>query len=268
VYLKKFLISMDVVLPHASAHAFRVPAKRFGYILAVTKERYKDSSLNLGNAGEKVKALINTHLISLGINPKVEPVELLAADFMEKLAVHAGKNAAAKASEMEHAIRKHCTVHHDEDPAFFKSLSAKVDALIEKHHEQWDLLAEKLAELRTQAIAGRTQGDSGMGREATTFYEHIVQVGFEGGQVPEEAEVAMRTLMEKLVELLQETIGSLDFWMNADKQKRLRGAIKTEIAKADIEELKANRERVTVEVMKLAKNRHDMLMATNKPKEA
>ncbi len=268
VYLKKFLTSMDVVLPHASAHAFRVPAKRFGYILAVTKERYKDSSLNLGNAGEKVKALINSHLISLGINPKVEPVELLAPDFMEKLAAHAGKNAAAKASEMEHAIRKHCTVHHDEDPAFFKSLSAKVDALIEKHHEQWDLLVEKLAELRTEAIAGRRQGNSGMGREATTFYEHIVLVGFEGAQVPEADQAAMKALMEKLVELLQETIGSLDFWMNADKQKRLRGTIKTEIAKADIEELKTNRERVTVEVMKLAKNRHDMLMAANKPKAA
>jgi type I restriction enzyme, R subunit len=268
VYLKKFLMSMDIVLPHASAHAFRVPAKRFGYILAVTKERYKDSSLNLGNAGEKVKALINAHLISLGINPKVEPVELLAPNFMEKLAAHAGKNAAAKASEMEHAIRKHCTVHHDEDPAFFKSLSAKVDALIEKHHEQWDLLAEKLAELRTEAVAGRTQGDSGMSREATTFYEHIVQVGFESGAAPEGSHAAMKALMEKLVELLQETIGSLDFWMNADKQKRLRGAIKTEIAKADIEELKANRERVTVEVMKLAKNRHEKLMASNQPKGA
>ena len=39
----------------------------------------------------------------------------------------------AKASEMEHAIRKHCTVHHDEDPAFYKKLSEKVDALIERH---------------------------------------------------------------------------------------------------------------------------------------
>ena len=185
VDLKKFLMSMDIVLPHASAQPYRVPARRFGYILAVTKERYKDTSLNLGNAGEKVKALINAHLISLGINPKVEPVELLAPDFMEKLAAHAGKNAAAKASEMEHAIRKHCTVHHDEDPAFFKSLSAKVDALIEKHHGQWDLLAEKLAELRTEAIAGRTQGDSGMSREATAFYGHIVQVGFAQGAVPQ-----------------------------------------------------------------------------------
>lgn len=260
VYLKKFLMSMDVVLPHASAHAFRVPAKRFGYILAVTKERYKDSSLNLGDAGEKVKALINAHLISLGINPKVEPVELLAPDFMEKLAVHAGTNAAAKASEMEHAIRKHCTVHHDEDPAFFKSLSAKVDALIEKHHEQWDLLAEKLAELRAEAVAGRQQGDKGMSREATTFYEHIVQVGFVSGEVPEGDLSAFKELMEKLVEVLRETIGSLDFWTNADKQKRLRGAIKLEISKAGIEELKNHRERVAVEVMKLAKNRHGQLI--------
>ncbi len=74
--------------------------------------------------------------------------------------------------------------------------------------------------------------------------------------------------MEKLVEVLQETIGSLDFWTNPDKQKRLRGAIKTEIAKAGIEELKTHRERVTVEVMKLAKNRHDALIASSKPKEA
>lgn len=268
VYLKKFLMSMDIVLPHAAAHAYRVPAKRFGYILAVTKERYKDSSLNLGDAGEKVKTLINAHLISLGINPKVEPVELLAPDFMDKLAAHAGKNPEAKASEMEHAIRKHCTVHHDEDPAFFKSLSAKVDALIEKHHEQWDLLAEKLAELRAEAVAGRTQGREGMSREATTFYEHIVQMGFPEGVVPEAETAAVKALMERLVEVLQETIGSLDFWVNADKQKRVRGAIKTEITKSGVEALKANRERVTVEVMKLAKNRHDILVAGRGNKEA
>jgi type I restriction enzyme R subunit len=264
VYLKKFLMSMDIVLPHTAAQPYRVQARRFAYIMAVAKERYKDTSLNLGDAGEKVKALINAHLISLGINPKVEPVELLAPDFMDKLAAHAGKNLEAKASEMEHAIRKHCTVHHDEDPAFFKSLSAKVDALIEKHHDQWDFLAEKLAELRTEAVAGRKQGIEGMSREATTFYEHIGQVGFACGTTAEADKAALKALMEKLVEVLADTIGSLDFWMNADKQKRVRGAIKTEIAKAGIEELKTNRERVTVEVMKLAKNRHDELIRGHK----
>ena len=259
VYLKKFLMSMDIILPHASAQPYRVPAARFGYILAITRERYKDTSLDLGDAGAKVKALINAHLISLGINPKVPPVELLSPDFLDKLAAHAGKNAEAKASEMEHAIRKHCTVHHDEDPAFYKSLSAKVDALIQQHHEQWDLLAEKLVELRTEAAAGRQKGEDGMDKEATTFYEHIVQVGFAHGRIELADRPAFKALMQSLVEILQETIGSIDFWHNADKQKQVRGRIKTEISKTAIDELKSNRERVTVEIMKLAKNRHDAL---------
>ena len=263
VYLKKFLMSMDIVLPHESAQPYRVPAKRFGYILQVAKERYKDTSLDLGDAGEKVKALINAHLISLGINPKVAPVELLAEDFIEKLQQHAGNNGEAKASEMEHAIRKHCTVHHDEDPAFYKTLSEKVDALIEKHHEEWDLLVEKLAELRQVAIAGRRQGEDGMSREATTFYEYIVQVGFAAGAVAPEHKAEFKRLMEEVVELLQETVGSIDFWQNPDKQKRVRGLIKTEIAKCGIEELKTNRERVAVEIMKLAKNRHDELVRSS-----
>ncbi len=260
VYLKKFLMSMDIILPHAWAQPYRVPAKRLGYILQVTKERYKDTSLDLGNAGAKVKALINEHLISLGINPKVPPIELLSEDFLEKLAIHSGGNTEAKASEMEHAIRKHCTVHHDEDPAFYKRLSEKVDALIEKHHDEWDLLVEKLAELRTEAIAGRRTGEEGMSKEATTFYDYVVEVAFIDGVVPAEEKPGLKVLMESVVEILQETVGSIDFWQDPDKQKRVRGLVKTEIARTGIEALKKNRERVAVEIMKLAKNRHDELL--------
>lgn len=266
VYLKKFLSSLDIILPGAQAQPYRVPARRFGYILQVAKERYKDESLNLGDAGEKVKALINEHLVSLGINPKVPPVELLSADFMEQLSAHAGGSAEAKASEMEHAIRKHCTVHHDEDPAFYKSLSQKVDALIERHKDEWDLLVEKLAELRHEAAAGRQQGHQGMSKEVSAFFEHVVQVSFAGGELPDADRPAFKAFMEAVVELLQDTIGSIDFWQNPDKQKRVRALIKTEIAKTSIEEMKQNRERVAVEIMKLAKNRHGEL--TNAPRAA
>src|SRR5690606_22206163 len=260
VYLKKFLSSMDIILPHQAAQPFRVPAKRFGYILRVAKERYKDDSLNLGDAGQKVADLINEHLISLGINPKEAPVELLSADFIEKLNQHAGGNAEAKASEMEHAIRKHCTVHHDEDPAFYISLSQKVENLIDKYHEQWDRLAEELEKLREQAIAGRQQGEEGMSREATTFYEHIANEAFDNGKVPVNAKAKMKSLMGEIVDKLQDSIGSIDYWSNGDKEKKTRAEIKTALTLSGIPELKQNRERVAVEIMKLAKNRHDELL--------
>jgi type I restriction enzyme R subunit len=259
VYLKKFLMSMDIILPNQAAHVYRVPAKRFGYILRVTKERYKDESLNLGDAGQKVRDLINAHLISLGINPKVPPVELLSSDFINQLNQHAGGNAEAKASEMEHAIRKHCTVHHDEDPAFYKSLSQKVESLIDQYQDQWERLAEELEKLRTEAIEGRKQGEEGMSKEATTFYEHIANEAF-AGEVPHAAKPQMKKLMEAIVEVLQESIASIDFWNNSDKQKKTRSEIKTALTLTGIPELKAKRERIAIEVMKLAKNRHDELL--------
>ena len=45
---------------------------------------------------------------------------------------------------MEHAIRKHCTVHFDEDPAFYKRLSEKLEKLIQEHKNNWKALAEGL----------------------------------------------------------------------------------------------------------------------------
>ena len=108
--------------------------------------------------GEKVKRLINEHLISLGINPKVPPVELLSEDFIDKLNQHAAGNAEAKASEMEHAIRKHCTVHHDEDPAFYKSLSEKVENLIEQYQDQWDKLGRRAGEIAHRGHGRPTRG--------------------------------------------------------------------------------------------------------------
>lgn len=260
VYLKKFLMSMDIILPHQSAHPFRIPAKRFGYILRITKERYKDNSLSLGDAGEKIKDLINEHLISLGINPKVAPIELLADDFIENLNKHAGGNAEAKASEMEHAIRKHCTVHNDEDPAFYKILSEKVENLIDQYQEDWDKLVKELDKLRNDALEGRKTGEDGMSREATTFYDHIANEAFKDGQVPSAAKEKMKSLMESIVDTLQEDIGSIDFWSNSDKQKKTRSEIKHALMLTGIEQLKEKRERVAIEVLKLAKNRHDELL--------
>lgn len=260
VMFKKFLMSMDIILPHMSAHIFRIPAKRFGYILSVTKERYKDDSIDFADAGEKVKSLINEHLISLGINPKVAPVELLAPDFIEKLNKHAGGNDEAKASEMEHAIRKHCTVHHDEDPAFYKSLSDKVENLIDQYQDQWDVLAEELEKLRNIALKGRQADPDGMSKETATFYDYIASVGFENGEVPDSSRNEMRQLMAKVVELLQDSIGSIDFWQNPDKQKKMRSLIKAELLTSGIKALSDNRERVAIEVLKLAKNRHNELI--------
>jgi type I restriction enzyme R subunit len=256
VFLKKFLQSLNLILPNAAGHPYRGPARRFGYLLRMVKERYKDDSLDIADAGEKVKALINEHLIDLGINPKIPPIELLSDDFMAHVQKHAQGDPEAKASEMEHAIRKHCTVHFDEDPAFYTRLSEKLEELIQRYKDNWNALAEGYEQLRREAMAGRQDVVEGLSKEATTFYDYVLQVAFDGGEVPAEHGQRLKDLMAGIVGTLQDTIGIIDFWKKPIEVKKLRGAIDTEILLANIPQLTAKHERIAVEIVKLAEKRH------------
>ena len=260
VYLKKFLQSLNLILPHASGHAYRGPARRFGYLLRMVKERYKDESLDIADAGAKVKALINEHLIDLGIDPRIPPVELLSADFLASVRKNAQGDPEAKASEMEHAIRKHCTVHFDEDPAFYQRLSDKLEKLIQDHKNNWQVIAEGCEQLRREAQAGRTTALDGLTKEATTFYEFVAGLAFADGVVPVEHAQALKGLMTRIVELLQGTIDIIDFWKKPIEVKKLRGSLDIEILGSGIPTLTDKHERIAVEIVKLAEKRHDDLL--------
>ncbi len=259
VYLETFLQSLNLVLPNTAGHAYRGAAKRFGYLLRMVKERYKDESLDIANAGAKVKALINEHLIDLGINPKIPPIELLADDFLENVQKHSKGDPEAKASEMEHSIRKHCTVHFEEDPAFYRRLSEKLERLIRQYHDNWELLAEEYENLRLEAVEGRRAAIEGLTREGTVFYDYLLQLTYEDGAVPAEVVGTLKGLVDRTVSILRDTIGVLDFWRKKNEVKKLRGRIEIEILLADVPELTARYERIAVEIVKLAEKRQKEL---------
>ncbi len=260
VYLKKFLQSLNLILPHRAGHPYRGPARRFGYLLRMAKERYKDDSVNVADAGAKVAALINEHLVSMGIDPKIPPIELLSDDFVETVEGHAQGNVEAKASEMEHAIRKHCTIHFDEDPAFYRKLSEKLESLLQKHEENWEVLAEQYELLRAEALVGRTEVVEGLSKEETTFYDFLVQLVFDDADVPGNLVEPLKKLVQQIVMLLRKELVIKDFWSKANDVRNLRGNIDTAILLANIPELNDRHERIAVEVVKLAEKRHEELI--------
>jgi type I restriction enzyme R subunit len=260
VYFKKFLESLNLILPNPAGHPYRGPARRFGYLLRMVKERYKDESLEIADAGAKVKALINEYLIDLGINPKIPPVELLAEDFLAHVKKYAKGDPEAKASEMEHAIRKHCTVHFDEDPAFYKRLSEKLEQLIQQHKNNWKALAEGYEQLRAEAVVGRQEVVEGLSKEGTTFYDYVVQLAFEGQDLPIESRQQLKEAMARIIDIMQDTIGILDFWKKPIEVKKLRGRLTDELLCVKIPQIVAKHERIAVEIIKLAEKRHIELM--------
>lgn len=253
VYLKKFLQSMDVILPHAYATDFIIPAKRFGYIHAKTSQRYKDDSISIAAAGEKIKKLINDHLISLGINPKIPPTELFSDDFMKELEKNV--STKAKASEMEHAIRKHCEINFEQDPIFFQKLSEKLESIIQRLREDWDRLCVELGQLRDEARSGRKDSEDGVSKTEAPFYDLIGQIAFGKDGVPVKHKAKVQQLVQDVIEKLQNTIDIINFWSKGDEISKLRGDLSDLLLMSDIDEIVEQSDRIVTQVTALAKAR-------------
>jgi type I restriction enzyme R subunit len=158
VKLKAFLDSLDTVLPRPEGLPFVKDAKRLAYIHARARGRYKDLPQLGKDVGAKVRKLIDDHVISLGIDPKIPPIQLTDADFEKQLARNA--NDRAKASEMEHAIRSHIRKHVDEDPVRFRKLSERLNELLKSLGEQWDQLVEQLQKIIDELRSGQPSDDN------------------------------------------------------------------------------------------------------------
>ncbi len=95
------------------------------------------------SVGAKVRKLIDDHIVSLGVDPKIPPISITDAQF----AAHVEKQVSprAKASEMEHAARHHIRQHIDEDPVHYGKLSEHLEEILKTYGENWEQLAMALS---------------------------------------------------------------------------------------------------------------------------
>jgi type I restriction enzyme, R subunit len=257
LYFKQFMQSMDIILPNAAANAYKISAKRFGFIMNQVKERYKDTSLNFSDSGDKIRALIDQHLMSQGIDPQIPPVELFSPAFIQS--IERKPSSKAKASEMEHAIRKHCKVNLEKDPAFYQSLSEKLEALIQKHQDDWEALSLALLGLRGEAEVGRQDNPDGVSREAAPFYDRIGQIAF-GGTIPAPYQETVKQLVEQIINHLQDTINIVNFWKNNSEVKKLRGNLSDLILESNIDEMIEHTAELETAIIDLTRARHQELV--------
>jgi type I restriction enzyme R subunit len=163
VKLKFFLSTLDLVLPRPEALPFVKDAKTLTFIQTRARNLYRTGGPIGKEVGEKVRALIDEHVIALGINPTIPPISIMDAEF----ARHVEKQGSprAKASEMEHALRFHFRKHYDEDPEHFDRLSERLTKILTELKDRWDELVQALRTFVTEVEAGRQQDTTGLDPE-------------------------------------------------------------------------------------------------------
>ena len=221
-----FARQMDIVLPDAAASPFLNDLKRLGKISVGARNRYRDEQLDIAGAGEKVRELIEEHVYSTGVDPKIPPVDLLAANYKEVLNEH--KSSRSKASEIENAIRHHIKISIDEDPEYYKQLSERLNDIIQKHQEKWDELVQLLLDLRDNVESDRQQQATDLGLNLTEQAFFNILIAEMGGTESVDAAKAqtVKDVVQSLVQMLDEASQIVDFFNKWDETRRVRRDIK------------------------------------------
>lgn len=229
---KRFAKQMDVVLPDTAAKPYVPDLKLWGKVQNAARTRYRDPGLDISDAGEKVRQLVEEHIISTGVDPKIPPVDLMDANFKES--VEQIKSPESRASEIESAIKHHITVNLEEDPEYYRSLSLRLRDIIEKTKGKWDQQLELLLEMVDSIETEHKQAADELGLSETEFAFYnilMAEVTQHAGEetISEAVHDEIKATSQDLVGMFDEATQIVDFFSKPDEMKRMKKEIKRAI---------------------------------------
>jgi type I restriction enzyme R subunit len=257
VKLKQFLESLDIVMPRPEALPYIRDAKILGYINKAAANLYRDFQLNLYGAGNKVRQLIDEYIVASGIDPQVPPISIMDADF--ESAVSARTSDRAKASEMEHAARYHISKNFQEDPAYYKKLSERLEDILEKFQDKWAELVEALRQFTQDLRQGRPEDETQLDPKTQAPFLGILveEIGLDQELIKPELD-KLAAITVEMVEHIRQEIRIVDFWRNAHAQNVLRGWIVRFLDDNDVISF-SRQQAVSDRIVELAKALHARL---------
>jgi type I restriction enzyme R subunit len=227
VKLKQFLATLDLVLPRPEGLPYVKDAKRLSFINTRARNRYRDGAPALGvSVGAKVRKLIDDHIVSLGVDPKIPPISITDPGFPDYVARQVSPRA--KASEMEHAARYQIRQHIAEDPVHYGKLSERLEEILESYGENWEQLALALSAFVGEVQQGRRADDSGLDPETEAPFFAVLKEERQKHQAVSASDAkALAGLTAELVAHIRAEVALVGFLKNANAQQVLRGAIFT-----------------------------------------
>jgi len=226
---RRFYTSIERVLPDERALAF---LGDFAWLQRVRREAavmYSTQDMDLADASEKVRALIDTHVTGIDVRVLLRPVPILSPEFsaeLEKLA-----SPRAKAARMEHAIEHAVTERLAEDPVFFESVSERLARIIAERKQErmddvreYEVLLKLHAELGDHATRAR---QAGQGSERCGPFMRIIERELAGDSGrPDDQRLA--TLSDTVVSVL-DALTVVDWTQKEDVQREMRRRVKREL---------------------------------------
>lgn len=264
--LRDFLESLDIILPRAVAKrdeytangetvrvSYIKDAKKLGLIRKSVADLYRDENLNLIEAREKVRGLIDQYIQSQGIDPKVPPIDILSMDFSTHVQRH--RSPKTQAAEMEYAARNYISIHYQEDPVFYQEFSQKLENILETFAENWEAQVEALRRYIEEFQRGRSADETGLDPKIQLpFFSLLIEEIPEGDR---DCDRLAKATVE-IVDYIRTCITRIHFWQNPVAQEELKSWIVQYLDERDLVDFN-KQEKIADKLVQLARHRHDTL---------
>lgn len=227
--LTVFLSVLNSLRFRPESRQYLSDARQLGFINKSAANLYRDNSLeiNISDCGDQVRELIDKYVISRGINPEIEPVDILHADFEKE--VEKQNSDRSKAAAMEHAAKSHISKKMDEDPVLYQEFSARIRQILTEFADNWQeqkdafiALIEELRSAANQTIGGLSPYTQ------VPFFRTIIKHAGKKAKTLTDSELADFTaLTVEIVDHVRQEIRAANFWGQPGRPERLRAWIST-----------------------------------------
>ena len=233
-----------------------IRAKRLGYLIWRIRFHYKDDTMDLKWASEKVRKLIDKYLVNLGIVEKVSDTFMLSGDFRKISAMYHGHKS--QASAMEHAIRWQIKVElENKDPGLYQRFKDRLDGIISNYQGNWAQMIKELTELKNAIAAGHPT-DPRFTSAQIPFYEWIKHCIPRDISPEEDDTLANETKV--VCEYVKNVIQIANFWEKNDEIKALTDQIASRLRLGPLRTMLSNTNEVTAQIMSICKSNYTELL--------
>jgi len=243
--------------PEVPSDVFR-DAKLLGFINKVAANLYRDPALNLQGVAEKVKALINAHVSARGVDPKIPPTTITDSEFERVLQAQAGSRA--RAAHMQHAARYHILGFANQNPAFARKMSEKLEEILQRFRDDWDALERELRKFVDELRRGDRNDFPDLDpRVQVPFVRLVLEVCADGEKWDSEQRKKAINATIDMVERVRQEVRKVGFWKNPSMRELLTKQLVRDLDASGI--CPAGKERdLAQRLVALAKENHENLI--------
>ena len=225
---RSFTRNIDAVLPRREALDYVTYLRHFSFISQSALNRYRYSQFSLKDTSKKIRDIVEQYLVSKGVDPKIPPIPIFDKKFTYR--IKRQKSSKAKAEELRFAISQHINLHREEDPELYERLAEKLEKLLQKYRENWNLLAKELESLLEEMRQGRmAENNFGFKPDSEMPFFGLLRREIYGVRNVEDLKQEKLDLLvqvtKDVLEIVRRELRIVDFWNSLSAQKKLKNHI-------------------------------------------